>query len=878
MLQLFFVIVLIPLVFAQKYANQTGNPSAFSPSYYPSLLGGKVYDPSWETAYAYARNFVSGLTLAEKINITTGSGWEMGLCVGTTNAIPRLGFNGLCLEDGPLGVRKSDFISAFPAGITAGSTFNKNLMYWRGAAIGSEHRAKGVDIMLGPVVGPLGLKAAGGRNWEGFGADPYLAGIASAQTVQGIQDQGIMANAKHWIGYEQEHFRQVGESVGRGYNITASISSNIDDRTLHEIYAWPFANMIRAGVASLMCSYNQVNNSYACQNSYILNKILKEELGFQGFVMSDWGATQSGVASALAGLDMDMPGSMLEAPQENVPTAYFGPNLTVAVLNGTVPISRLDDMATRVMAGYFKVGLNNTRMQVPGGPNFDAFDYNNYGPLYIQAPNSPNAELNQHVDARSSLSYYITREVATEAVVLVKNVNNSLPLTIPGTKSLPRRISLFGVAAGPDPNGPNCQDDIGCSGGALGSGWGSGAVNFPWLVTPYEAISNRAIKAKSIVNTYFQPGDISALDTAVNAATYSDLNIIFGLTDSGEGYIEVDGNAGDRKNTTLWHDIEPTILQVAALNTNNVVVISTVGPVNVENWIDHPNITAVVMTTPGGQDAGEAIARILFGEVNPSGRLPFTVAKNDTQYVPIISNAQNGTVPQDNFPTGLTFDYRYFDVNNIEPRFAFGYGLSFSNWTISNISVSNVYPVSTTPPAPPPYNDLQPTDEGLPSPESLLYPNDLTVIDYYVYPYIESVGRATPNGTYPYPPGYSTTQPTAPPSAGGGSGGNPALWDVLYQVQLSVSNNGPYGGAYVPQIYLGLPQNSQFPTPPKQLRGFEKVSVQPGQSTVVNFDLLRRDLSVWDTESQNWLILSGEYSVYGCHNSRDCPVIATFTI
>ena len=149
---------------------------------------------------------------------------------------------------------------------------------------------KGVHIALGPVIGPMGLKAAAGRNWESFGADPYLQGIGGAATVEGLQDEGVVATARHLVGNEQEHFRQVGEWDENDWNrLQCSLSANIGDRAMHEIYLWPFANVVRAGVGSVMCAYNRINNTYACENSYLLNYLLKAELSFQGFVVSDWG-------------------------------------------------------------------------------------------------------------------------------------------------------------------------------------------------------------------------------------------------------------------------------------------------------------------------------------------------------------------------------------------------------------------------------------------------------------------------------------------------------------------------------------------------------------------------------------------------------------
>lgn len=218
--------------------------------------------------------------------------------------------------------------------------------------MGAEAAQKGVDIQLGPAIGPLGRFPNGGRNWEGFSPDPYLAGQVVAETVKGIQSSGVVATTKHYIVNEQEHFRQVGESQGNGYNITATLSSNVDDKTMHEVYLWPFADAVKAGTGAIMCSYQQINNSYGCANSYTLNHLLKNELGFQGFIMSDWAAQHSGMGTAFAGLDMTMPGDTLF----NTGYTFFGTNLTIGVLNGTVPQYRLDDMAVRIMSAYYYVG------------------------------------------------------------------------------------------------------------------------------------------------------------------------------------------------------------------------------------------------------------------------------------------------------------------------------------------------------------------------------------------------------------------------------------------------------------------------------------------------------------------------------------------
>lgn len=270
--------------------------------YYPTPPGGWV--SNWTEAYAKAQKVVQNMTLVEKVNLTTGTGLLMGPCVGNTGSALRFGIPNLCLQDSALGVAKTDNNTAFPAGITTGATFNKALMYARGLAIGAEARGKGVNVMLGPTIGPLGRKPRGGRNWEGFGADPVLQAYGGALTIKGIQENGVIATAKHFVGNEQEEYRM--DIIPHG--LMKAISSNIDDRTLHELYAWPFAEAIRAGVGAVMASYNDVNGSDNSQNSMLLNGILKDEMGFQGLVMSDWFGQIGGVSSALAGLDMAMPG------------------------------------------------------------------------------------------------------------------------------------------------------------------------------------------------------------------------------------------------------------------------------------------------------------------------------------------------------------------------------------------------------------------------------------------------------------------------------------------------------------------------------------------------------------------------------------------
>jgi beta-glucosidase-like glycosyl hydrolase len=285
-----------------------------------------------------------------------------------------------------------------------------------------------------------------------------LTGVAIAESIKGIQDAGVIACAKHFIGNEQEHFRQQPEAQGYGYDIDEAISSNIDDVTMHETYLWPFADAVYAGVGSIMCSYNQLNNSYACQNSNLLNNLLKNELGFQGFVMSDWQAQHTGAAGALAGLDMAMPGDTVF----NSGDAYWGTNLTLAVINGTVPEWRVDDMAMRIMAAYFKVGLTLTEPPI----NFDSWTLDTYGPLHASV-GADVQQVNWHVDVRGDHGSLI-RNIGARSTVLLKNLKNALPL------SKPKFVAVIGEDAAANPAGPNGCSDRNCDNGTLAMVWGSG--------------------------------------------------------------------------------------------------------------------------------------------------------------------------------------------------------------------------------------------------------------------------------------------------------------------------------------------------------------------------------------------------------------------
>lgn len=713
------------------------------------------------------------MTVKEKINITNG---VEGQCVGNTGAIPRLGIESLCMADGPAGIRGQEFVSAFPAGIHVAATFDRDLLYQYGRAMGEEYRGKGINVALGPVAGPLGRVARGGRNWEGLSADPYLAGAGLGLITRGLQDAGVMASAKHWLANEQEWRRRPGfpEAEGDdGPSAGEALSSNVDDRTIHELYAFPFMNSLREGAASIMCSYQRVNNSYGCQNSKLLNGILKTELGFEGFVVSDWDAQQSGVASANAGLDVVMP-----EPK------HWGDNLAEAIQNGTVAEERLTDMVNRLLAPYFYLGQDEGYPPVAVYNNFHIHD-----PVDVQGDHAK-----------------LIREIGAAGTVLVKNVDGALPL-----KS-PRYVSVYGydavLHAHPFEDhtrfggGYNVNKGWNTLNGTLIVGGGSGSTSPPYVVSPFEAVRERVARDHGMLRWDFQAEYPSP------QYANSEACLVFINAYASEQF--------DRHS--LEDEFSDNLVNHVAQNcSNTIVVVHSAGIRTVDAWVEHPNVTAVVYGLLPGQESGNSLVDILWGDVSPSGKLPFTVAKKEEDYGDLLNSTVSwDAFPQSDFSEGLFIDYRAFDQKNIEPRFEFGFGLTYTTFEFDDLAAGLSDGANTDP---------------LPDPEVAII-----------------------------------------------QGGHPALWEEVAQVTASLTNTGDVAAAEVAQLYVGVPGSEGSETPARQLRGFEKVFVEVGETAMVSFALTRRDLSIWDVEAQQWRLQEGTYKVYVGSSSRDLPLEGTLEI
>ena len=588
-----------------------------------------------------------------------------------------------------------------------------------------------------------------------------------AETIKGIQSRGVVACAKHYILNEQEHYRN-------------RIDVQIDDKTMHELYLWPFADAVRAGVGSIMCSYNKIHGEYACENGWATNYLLKNELNFQGFVMSDWGAQHTTLGSALGGLDMAMPGDGGRPPYNS----WWGGALTEAVLKGEVPVWRLDDMVVRIMAAYFKVRVGNytARPEI----NFSASTKNAVGPLY-SASNQSYTVVNEFVNVQRNHGELI-REIGAKSIVLLKNEHDTLPL------KRPISIAVIGEDAQDTPGGPNACPERNCTKGTLAMGYGSGTADYPYLISPATALK---IQAASDNTSFTNISGNWDLDAAKAAASKASVAIVFAMAHAGENFITIDGNAGDRNNLTLWNGGDELIKAVASVNPRTIVVLHTVGPVVIEYAKKHPNITAILWAGLPGQESGNGLVDVLYGKVNPQGRSPFTWGESVKDYgAELLFQASNPVTPSQTFDEGVFIDYRHFDKANIEPTYAFGHGLSYTTFSYSDINVLVQNP--TTYGAAAGLTSAAPTYGTVNREASAnTVPAGFKKITPYVYPWlvnnISTTGPVSPTAAV-----NGSAQPVLP--AGGSPGGNTGLYDVVYTISAAIKNTGKVAGTEIPQL------------------------------------------------------------------------------
>ena len=668
---------------------------------------------TWDQSYEKAKNFISELTLTERINLLFGTqNMKMEtlliedeselqyLCVGQIDPFKneKVDFKGMCLQDGPSGVRfaKGTGIS-WQGSLNNAMTFDKNLMYEVGRAQGEENKEKGINVVLAPCANMM-RNPKGGRVWESYGDDPYYTGVCASEITKGIQDAGVIACLKHFVANDQETYRKAS-------------SSNMDKQTLMDIYAEPFYRSIHeANLGSIMAAYNAVNNEYCYESKYILTDILRDILGFRGFVMTDWWAlTNDDPISINSGIDMNMPGGMGYGPfDEERKYDYYGrehsywSNLEEHVRNNKVTEDRINEAATRIIASMYKMN------QMDNYPKVD---------IYYQTNTTYRKQLQ--------------RKVATESQVLLKN-DGILPLNTGTIK----KIAIIGNDAFERdcfPTGlPQCLNETNeVINGHVPLGYGSGVTNFEYLITPLEGIKNLAkeynIEIKSSGNLIYSYENINSthkksvdadedIVNGVKIAQECDVAIVFAKATSGEEFVVLKQSIGDRKDLDLWYKANELIEEIAKVKSNIIVVINAPATVNLP-WLD--KVRAVIFSGFPGAESGNAIADIIFGKVNPSGHLPFVWGK-DGDYcaqIPFLENlekditqtektwkdiyrydgidchaypdnANNHDKEQIEYSEGLYIGQRWFNKNNKKPDFPFGYGLSYTTFEYSDIDLS----------------------------------------------------------------------------------------------------------------------------------------------------------------------------------------------
>jgi beta-glucosidase len=571
---------------------------------------------------------VGQMTLDEKLLLVHGAGgFEAAGAVsnggaGVIAGIPRLGLPSIQLADSTVGVRaaaeRGRYSTLLPSTIAEAATWDLKLAYEYGSLIGRELRDQQYNSTLGGGV-DLMREPRNGRNFEYQGEDPILAGKMVAQLIKGVRDQKIISDVKHYAFNDQETGRNIG-------------NVRLAKRVMRETDLLAFEIAVTEGQPDMvMCSYNKLNGDWACENSYLLNDVLKHAWGFKGFVISDWEATHTTTKSALAGLDNEEPGG-------DPARIHFGDALKKAVESGEVPMARLDDMAHRIVRAEFASGVVD---DPPLGRVVDPFR------------GAETAE-----------------RIAEQASVLLKNANNQLPLD----RALVKSIAVIGFHADTGVLSGGGSGQVDPPGGGP-SQYGGAPVWFP--SSPLKAIRAKAPRAK----VQFNDGADAAAAAALAKASEVAIVVVNEPTSEGR----------DMRSLALSGKQDDLVSAVAAANPRTIVVLQTGGPAAMP-WIG--NVAAAIEIWYPGVKGADALANILFGDVNPCAKLPATFAKSDADLPhPMIFGRGANPLPSDaalppfniDYTEGLKVGYKWFDAENKEPLFPFGHGLSYTTFAYSGL-------------------------------------------------------------------------------------------------------------------------------------------------------------------------------------------------
>jgi beta-glucosidase len=786
-----------------------------------------------------ADKILSEMTLDEKLDYISGSEAPKAANM-YIRAVPRVGVPALKMSDGPLGVRTWGPSTEYPAGIAMAATWDTELERRVGIQMGRDARARGVNFILGPGMNIYRAPMCG-RNFEYFGEDPYLAGRMAVAVITGIQSQGVIATAKHFMGNNQEYNRH-------------NVSSDIDERTMREIYLPAFEAAVKEGhVGAIMDSYNLVNGVHATQNAFLMKDVLEEDWGFQGIIMSDWDATYDGVAAANAGLDLEMPlGKFMTRA-----------NLLPAIQDGKLTVSTIDDKVRRILRTAIEFGF------------FDRPQYNPEVPTF-------------NTDGRRA-----SLEGALESMVLLKN-NGMLPLD----KSKIKTIAVIGPDAYPGiPAGGGSSNVTpmvdssfleGISNYFLGTKtkvlYASGEPDLSGLYDETNFTTDADGKTAGLAGEYFD--NVKLEGTPEKTQTDAHIHFaggFFGRTGNGEptdhysirwtGYYTpkataaynfyVDGRDGyrlyvdDKLVMDEW-DWESTQLQIETIeleagkpykvrleyfrNRGTPSISLGIGPSDnpeiqqakavaakadaailcigfnhttegeghdrtftlpggqddLIRAVESANKNVVVVLSAGGnvdmtrwidqtpalldtwypgQEGGEALTKIVFGDVSPSGKLPVSFERRWQDSATYNSYYERNGSEHVAYTEGVFLGYRHFDKSEVKPLFPFGFGLSYTTFRYSNLKV-------------------------------------------------------TPEES---------------------DGGN-------VTVSFDITNTGSREGMETGEVYVGE-EHPKVERPVKELKGFDKVDLQPGETKTVTVALDRRAFSYWNVNQHAWTADPGEFDI-----------------
>lgn len=651
----------------------------------------------------------------------------------TSGGVPRLGIPELVTSDGPHGVRLEhgrdwrtdndhvdDSATYLPTGVCLASTWNPQLGYAYGAVLGSEANARGKDVILGPGINII-RSPLNGRNFEYESEDPYLISKMAVGYIKGVQDQDVSACVKHFLANNQETQR-------------GQVNVLMSERALREIYLPGFkAAVTQGGVYSVMGAYNKFRGQWCTENAYLVNEILKGEFGFKGILMSDWGAVHHTAEAIWGGTDLEMGSDLLGLPYNKF---LMADTVVALVKKGFIDPRSIDDKVRRILYVMYKIHKFDKRK--PG--------------------------------AFSTIAHFATaRKVAEEGIVLLKN-NSILPLD----KSSVHSIAVIGA------NAARPQSE----------GGGSSQVRTRYEITPLQGI--KKIAGDGVRVTY-SPGyrlarnataDQALIDSAVEAVKKADVAIVVGGWTHGYNNYAWDDNAYDaegvdKPDMTMPFGQDRLIEAVVKANPRTVVVLTGGGPVDMTHWID--KTPAILESWYAGSEGGTALAGILFGQVNPSGKLPMTFPKTGAESPAHALGQFPGDSTTVEYDDDIFVGYRYFDTWKVQPQFAFGHGLSYTTFDYSHLTM--------------------------------------------------------------------TTQ------------GRSAV------VSLLLTNTGHTAGAEVVQVYVRQ-NHCTLRRPEKELKGFEKVFLQPGETRNVTITLNKDAFQYYNDLKHAWVLDPGAFTIL-CGSASD---------